>query len=174
MTEAKLRQQQKRPSVLMLVYICTVLVIGLTIPLQVVRAEQPAKVVWHVDFSSPSRFSATLTSLYNMATTYDSDLREYDIRVVFVGRGMRFLTDMRLAGTPFAATRKYRKRRKELKDRFRSLQSSFKIKIELCNITRAAINLDKEKLYPGVALVQSGVVRIAELQSKGYAYIKMQ
>lgn len=174
MTKAKLWQQQKRSSALMLVTACTVLIIGLAIPLQVVRAEQPAKVVWHVDYSNPDRFSATLTSLYNMATTYDSDLREYDIRVVFVAQGMRFLTDDKLAGTPFAATRKYRKRRQELKDRLHSLQSSFNIKIELCNITRAAINLDKEKLYPGVALVQSGVVRITELQNKGYAYIKVQ
>ncbi|HEX19201.1 MAG TPA: hypothetical protein ENG78_00010 [Acidiferrobacteraceae bacterium] len=174
MTEATLRQQQKRPSAFVLVTICTVLFTGLTMPLQAARAEQPAKVVWHIDYMDPARFSATLTSLYNMATTYDGELKDYDIRVVFVGQGMRFLTDDKLAGTPLAAKRKYLKRRKELKDRLRSLRSSFNVKMELCNITRLAINLDKKDLYPGVILVQSGVVRITELQSKGYAYLKVQ
>ena len=174
MTEAKLWQQQKKSSILMLVIICTVLITALAMPLQAARVAPPVKVVWHVDYSSPSRFSATLTSLYNMATTYDGELKDYDIRVVFVGQGIRFLTDDRLVGTPFAATREYRKRRQGLKDRFRSLQVSFNIKMELCNITRRAVNLDKKSLYPNVTIVQSGVVRITELQSRGYAYIKVQ
>lgn len=174
MTTTKLRQQQKRPSALMLVTICTVLITAWAIPLQAVRAEQPAKVVWHVDYKDPTRFSATLTSLYNMASTYDASLTDYDIRVVFVGQGIRFLTDDKLEKTPMAQKRAFAKRRQALKRRLKSLQSSFNIKLELCTITVDSLSLDKRTIYPGVTLVQSGVVRITELQSKGYAYIKVQ
>jgi intracellular sulfur oxidation DsrE/DsrF family protein len=48
------------------------------------------------------------------------------------------------------------------------------INLSLCNITREAINLDKEKLIPGVTLVTSGVVEIAKLQSQGFSYLKVQ
>lgn len=47
-------------------------------------------------------------------------------------------------------------------------------KLELCNITRSEIGLPEADLYEGVEMVQSGVVRIAELQQKGFAYIKIE
>jgi intracellular sulfur oxidation DsrE/DsrF family protein len=48
------------------------------------------------------------------------------------------------------------------------------VRLELCDITRAGIGLDKSKLLEGVESVPSGVVRIAELQSQGFAYIKIE
>jgi intracellular sulfur oxidation DsrE/DsrF family protein len=48
------------------------------------------------------------------------------------------------------------------------------VKLELCDITRSQIKLDADKLADGVDLVPSGVVRIAELQREGFAYIKIE
>jgi intracellular sulfur oxidation DsrE/DsrF family protein len=48
------------------------------------------------------------------------------------------------------------------------------INLSLCNITRQAIELDKDKLIPGVTLVTSGVVEIAKLQCQGFSYLKIQ
>ena len=48
------------------------------------------------------------------------------------------------------------------------------VKLELCDITRQAVKLDVKKLMPNVKLVRSGVVRIAELQHQGFAYIKIE
>lgn len=48
------------------------------------------------------------------------------------------------------------------------------MKLELCEITREAIGLRKEKVIEGVEPVRSGVVRIAELQSQGFAYLKIE
>jgi len=59
------------------------------------------KVVYHADFADPRRFSAMLTSINNMATYYENNFQEYDIRIVFVAHGIRFLTDDKLAKTPF-------------------------------------------------------------------------
>ena len=61
-----------------------------------------AKVVYHADFSDPRRFSAMLTSINNMVTFYQNELIEYDVRIVFVAHGIRFLTDDKLEKTPFA------------------------------------------------------------------------
>jgi intracellular sulfur oxidation DsrE/DsrF family protein len=133
-----------------------------------------ARVVYHADFSDPRRFSAMLTSINNMVTHYKSELLDYDVRIVFVSHGIRFLTDNKLEQTPFSADAKLEERRANLKGRLSTLNNIHDVKLELCDITRSEINLPVDALYKNVKMVPSGVVRIAELQRKGYAYIKIE
>jgi len=133
-----------------------------------------AKVVYHADFGDPRRFSAMLTSINNMVTWYQNELRDYDVRIVFVAHGIRFLTDDGLEGTPFAADAALEERRSNLHGRLSALNAVQGVKLELCDITRSRINLARDKLYNGVEIVPSGVVRLAELQSRGFAYIKIE
>ena len=133
-----------------------------------------AKVVYHADYSDPRRFSAMLTSINNMATTYQNDLRDYDVRIVFVAHGIRFVTEDKLTGTPFAEDKTLRERREDLLARLKSLHQVQDVKLELCGITREQIQLDQDKIIEGVNVVRSGVVRIAELQNRGFAYIKIE
>lgn len=138
------------------------------------RAQDVAKVVYHADFADPRRFSAMLTSVNNMVTYYQNELIEYDVRIVFVAHGIRFVTDDKLTGTPFAEDEAMAERRANNAGRLRSLRKVQGVKLELCDITRSQINLDVEKLYEGVESVPSGVVRIAELQDEGFAYLKIE
>lgn len=133
-----------------------------------------ARVVYHADFSDPRRFSAMLTSINNMVVHYGNELLDYDVRIVFVSHGIRFLTDDKLEKTPFAADAKLEERRANLKGRLKSLNSVYNVKLELCDITRSEINLAEDALYENVKMVPSGVVRIAELQHEGFAYIKIE
>lgn len=137
-------------------------------------AEPVAKVVYHADFADPRRFSAMLTSINNMVTTYQNNLAEYDVRIVFVAHGIRFVTTDALKDTPFAEDAALKERRKNLIERLRSLHDTQGVKLELCGITREQVRLDPEKLIAGVELVHSGVVRLAELQHRGFAYIKIE
>ncbi len=132
------------------------------------------KVVYHADFANPRRMSAMITSINNMVTTYKSDLVDYDVRIVFVSHGIRFLTKDKLAKTPFAEDKELAERRDNIMQRLASLQNVHDVKLELCDITRQAVKLDAKKLMPNVKLVRSGVVRIAELQRQGFAYLKIE
>lgn len=132
------------------------------------------KVVYHADFADPRRFSAMLTSIYNMTAYYESQLQEYDIRIVFVAHGIRFLTDDKLLKTPFAEDAAMAERRESNRGRLLSLNEFMSVKLELCEITRSQIGLDKTKLYKGIDSVPSGVVQIAELQQQGFSYIKTE
>lgn len=150
-------------------------VAGAAAPAQTAAAQEgPAKVVYHADFKDPRRFSSMLTSIYNMVSTYQSELREYDVRIVFNSYGIRFLTDDELEGTPFEADEALRERREDLKGRLKSLQTSYDVELELCDITREQVGLSRDRIYEGVESVESGVVQVAELQSKGFAYIKIE
>jgi intracellular sulfur oxidation DsrE/DsrF family protein len=133
-----------------------------------------ARVVWHVDFGDPRRLSAMIQNVNNMVTTYQNDLADYDVRVVFLAGGIRFVTEDDLARTPFAANKAFRAERPQLIKRLQQLRELHGVKLELCDITREALRLPKEKIIPGVASVRSGVVRIAELQSQGFAYLKVE
>ncbi len=138
------------------------------------EAEPVAKVVWHVDFSDPRRLSAMIQNVNNMVTTYQNQLEDYDIRLVFLAGGIRFVTRDPLKGTPFAEDPDFKQRRPDLILRLQQLREMHGVKLELCEITREALNLAKEKIIPGVASVRSGVVRIAELQHQGFAYLKIE
>lgn len=132
------------------------------------------RVVYHADFADPRRFSAMLTSINNMVTHYQNELTEYDVRIVFVAHGIRFLTDDKLSGTPFAADDVLEERRDNIRGRLTTLNSVQGVKLELCDITRSGIGLASDRLYRNVTPVPSGVVRIAELQHDGFAYIKIE
>jgi hypothetical protein len=137
-------------------------------------ADDAARVVYHADFSDPRRFSAMLTSINNMVVYYENELLDYDIRIVFVSHGIRFLTDNSLKDTPFTADAALEERRANLRGRLATLNNVHGVKLELCDITRSEIGLSEDALYGGVQTVPSGVVRIAELQSEGFAYIKIE
>jgi intracellular sulfur oxidation DsrE/DsrF family protein len=138
------------------------------------EADETVKVVYHADFSDPRRFSAMLTSINNMVTYYQDELIEYDVRIVFVSHGIRFLTNDKLENTAFSSDTELEQRRDNLRGRLSSLQDVQDVKLELCDITRSQVGLDQGKLYAGVELVRSGVVRIAQLQRQGFAYIKIE
>lgn len=138
------------------------------------ESDDIVKVVYHADFSDPRRFSAMLTSIHNMVTHYQNELVDYDVRIVFVSHGIRFLTDDKLEKTPFSSDAELVERRENLKGRLSALSSVQDVKLELCDITRSQINLSSDALYDNVMAVESGVVRIAELQHRGFAYIKVE
>jgi intracellular sulfur oxidation DsrE/DsrF family protein len=137
-------------------------------------AAQVARVVWHVDFSDPRRMSAMIQNVNNMVTTYQGNLEDYDVRIVFLAGGIRFVTADPLKGTPFEEDDAYRSARADLITRVQQLRTVYSVKLELCEITREQLQLPKDKVIEGVASVRSGVVRIAELQAKGYAYLKVE
>lgn len=136
--------------------------------------DDEAKVVYHVDFKDPTRYSATLTSINNILNYFENQLLEPDVHLVFVGYGLRFATDDDLKNTPYAADKALKERRAELKGRLDALMNVRNVKVHLCDKTRAEVNLDKSKVYPGIALTASGVAKIAQLQAEGYAYLKIQ
>lgn len=144
-------------------------------PAPLIAGDQTARVVWHVDFSDPRRFSAMLTSINNMAVLYESELMEHDIRIVALSHGIRFLTDDPLTGTPFVEDEVLAAERDNLRGRLMTLMSMHDVKVELCDITRTAVGLDAGIFYDGIEIVPSGVVRIADLQSNhGFAYLKAE
>jgi len=134
----------------------------------------PAKVVYHVDFNDVTRYSATLTSINNILAAYENELRDYEVSIVFVGHGIRFVTDDPLKATPYVTNADLDKRRAELKGRLEALVKVRNVKALLCDKTRDEIGLDKSKIYSVVSLTPSGVATIADLQMQGAAYLKIQ
>ncbi|MDJ0880583.1 MAG: DsrE family protein [Gammaproteobacteria bacterium] len=151
-----------------------ILSLGPLNPVSADTEDDVVKVVYHADFADPRRFSAMLTSINNMVTYYNNELIEFDVRIVFVAHGIRFVTDDKLNNTPFMADAALEERRDNLKGRLVSLNDVHEVKLELCDITRSQINLPQDKIFEEVESVPSGVVRIAQLQSEGFSYIKVE
>lgn len=125
--------------------------------------------LYHCDFGEPARFSQMLNNINNHMSVYDFDPMKIKLVVVAHGAGLKFfLSD--LASTPWE---------KETIDpdlykRFTGL-SKFGVEGYLCQITYKRLNIDPAKTRTDAFLkfVPSGVATVAELQSKGFGYLKV-
>jgi hypothetical protein len=125
--------------------------------------------LYHCDFGDPKRFAQLLTNMNNHLSVYEFDTMRVKLVIVTHGAGVQFFLDD-LSGTPWADN----KIDPDLYKRFVGL-TKFGVEAYLCEITfkRNKIDFAKAKNDPFLKFVPSGVATVAELQSKGYAYIKV-
>lgn len=125
--------------------------------------------LYHCDFGDPRRFGQMLTNMNNHLSVYEFDTFRVRLVTVVHGAGVKFfLKD--LAGTPW----EQETIDPELYKRFVGL-SKFGVEAYLCQITFKRQKLDLAKVQEAsfIKLVPSGVATVAELQSKGFAYLKV-
>jgi hypothetical protein len=125
--------------------------------------------LYHCDFGDPQRFSQLLTNMNNHLSVYEFDTMRVKLVIVAHGAGLKFFLDD-LSGTPWAKDTID----PELYKRVAGL-SKFGVEAYLCEITykRNNIDLAKTKKDSFLKFVPSGVATVAELQSKGFAYLKV-
>jgi intracellular sulfur oxidation DsrE/DsrF family protein len=125
--------------------------------------------LYHCDFGDPKRFGQLLTNMNNHLSVYEFDNMRVKLVIVTHGAGVQFFLDD-LTGTPWADN----KIDPDLYKRFTGL-TKFGVEAYLCEITfkRNKIDFAKAKQDSFLKFVPSGVATVAELQSKGFAYLKV-
>lgn len=125
--------------------------------------------LYHCDFGDPQRFSAMLQNMNNHYSAYEFDSFKLKLVMVVHSAGIKFFLDD-LSATPWE---------KEAIDpdiykRFTSL-TKYGVEAYLCQITYRRLKIDPAKTRNDAFLkfVPSGVATVAELQSKGFAYLKV-
>lgn len=137
--------------------------------LKELKKEAEINALYHCDFGNPERYSQMLRNINNHLSVYDFDPFKAKIVVVAHGPGIKFyLKD--LAGTPWEKETLD----PELKQRMDGL-AKYGVEVYLCQITFTRMKLDTAKAREDtyIKLVPSGVATVAELQTKGYAYLKV-
>jgi uncharacterized protein len=125
--------------------------------------------VYHCDFGDPGRFGQMLTNINNHLSVYEFDPFKIKIVLVAHGAGLKFFLED-LSGTPWAKDTID----SDLYKRFVGL-SKYGVEAYLCEITYQRQQIDKSKTRKDSFLkfVPSGVATVAELQGKGFAYLKV-
>jgi hypothetical protein len=125
--------------------------------------------LYHCDFGDPQRFSQLLTNINNHLSVYEFDPFRVKIVLVAHGAGIKFFLED-LSNTPWAND----KIDPDLYKRFTGL-TKFDVEAYLCEITYKRQNIDmaKTRKDPFLKFVPSGVATVAELQGKGFAYLKV-
>jgi uncharacterized protein len=139
-----------------------------TLDLGTVTKDTDFACLYHCDFGDPQRFSQMLQNMLNHYSSYDYDSMKLKLVIVAHGPGLKFfLAD--LAGTPWERETID----PDLYKRFTGL-AKYGAEAYLCQITYKRLKIDPEKTRTDSFLkfVPSGVRSVAELQSKGFAYIK--
>src|SRR5581483_4389171 len=137
--------------------------------LATVKKEADVACLYHCDFGDPQRFSAMLQNMNNHYSAYDFDAFRLKLVMVIHSAGIKFFLDD-LSGTPWE---------KETIDPelYKRVAAVAKYGAEayLCQITYKRLKIDPLKTRSDAFLkfVPSGVATVAELQSKGFAYLKV-
>jgi hypothetical protein len=134
-----------------------------------VKKETDVACLYHCDYGDAQRFSQTLRNINNHLSVYEFDPFKAKIVIVAHGAGLKwFLED--LAGTQWEKEAID----PELYKRFSGL-AKHGVEAYLCQITYKLNNIDpaKTRKDPFLKFVPSGVATVAELQSKGFSYIKV-
>ena len=137
--------------------------------LATVKKEADVACLYHCDFGDPRRFSAMLQNMNNHHSAYDFDAFRLKLVIVAHSAGVKFFLDD-LTGTPW----EHETLDPELYQRVAAL-SKYGVEAYLCQITYKRLNIDPAKTRSDAFLkfVPSGVATVAELQSKGFAYMKV-
>jgi uncharacterized protein len=137
--------------------------------LATVKKDTDFACLYHCDFGDPQRFGQLLTNMNNHLSVYEFDNLRVKLVIVTHGAGVKFFLDD-LTDTPWAND----KIDPDLYKRFIGL-TKFGVEAYLCEITfkRNNIDLAKAKKDSFLKFVPSGVATVAELQSKGFAYLKV-
>jgi intracellular sulfur oxidation DsrE/DsrF family protein len=137
--------------------------------LATVKKETDVACLYHCDFGDPRRFSQMLQNMLNHYSAYEFDTFKLKLVLVAHGAGVKFFLED-LSGTPWE---------KETIDadlykRFVGL-TKYGAEAYLCQITYKRLNIDPAKTRKDAFLksVPSGVATVAELQSRGFAYLKV-
>lgn len=125
--------------------------------------------LYHCDFGDPRRFSQMLQNMLNHYSAYDFDSFKLKLVVVAHGAGLKFFLDD-LSGTPWEKEAI----NPEIYKRFAGL-SKYGAEAYLCQITYKRLKIDPAKTRKDAFLkyVPSGVATVAELQAKGFGYLKV-
>jgi len=124
-------------------------------------ADEPAhKIAVHVDNSDPQLINLALNNVQNVKQYYDSVGETVEIEVVAYGPGLHML---RADTSP-------------VKDRISAMSLEISgLVFSACGNTHKGMSKKEGKeieLLAESRMVPSGVVRLVELQEKGYAYIR--
>ena len=125
--------------------------------------------LYHCDFGEPRRFSQMLQNMLNHYSAYEFDPFKLKLVVVAHGAGVKFFLEDR-TGTPWEKDNID----PEIYQRFAAL-TKYGAEGYLCQITYKRLKIDREKTRKDAFLkfVPSGVATVAELQAKGFAYLKV-
>jgi intracellular sulfur oxidation DsrE/DsrF family protein len=137
--------------------------------LAAVKKDTDIACLYHCDFGDPQRFSQMLQNMNNHYSAYDFDNFKLKLVVVAHGAGLKFFLE-NLSGTPWEKETI----NPELYQRFVGL-TKYGAEAYLCQITYKRLNIELSKTRKDAFLkfVPSGVATVAELQTKGYGYLKV-
>jgi uncharacterized protein len=125
--------------------------------------------LYHADFGDPARFSQLLNNINNHYSVYEADPLKLKLVVVAHAAAIKFFLED-LAGTPWEKETID----PEIYKRFVGL-TKYGLEAYLCEITYKRLKIDpaKTRSEPFLKFVPSGVATVAELQGKGFAYLKV-
>ena len=137
-------------------------------PLSKLKRNARTACLYHCDFGDRARFAQMANNITNHLDVYPN-AKDLELVVVVHSQGVKYFMQTR-EGTPWAEE-------KDIDSTFALLEplAMRGLKIYLCEITFKRLKLDtaNARKAPWIIFVPSGVATVADLQMKGFGYLKV-
>jgi len=136
------------------------------------------KIVYQCDFAKPKRIHLMLNTLNNVIKYYNKNLTQFDIRVVALGPCLQYVMkdfeDTGFANMPYCSHGG--PTGKGTNSRFKNLKQlgGDDITFYACQNTMKKKHVKANQIKDYVKLTAAGIIKIIDLERKGYAYIKIK
>lgn len=123
---------------------------------------KPHRIAIQIDQNDPAVMNLVLNNVSNLTEYYNSKGEEVQIEVVAYGPGLHML----------------REDKSPVKDRIKSIKAgSFPSSVKFSACHNTMVGMEKQEghaivIVPQASIVPAGVVRLSELQEKGWSYIR--
>jgi uncharacterized protein len=139
------------------------------IEMKSLKKEADISCVYHCDFGDPRRVRQMLTNISNHMSVYDYDPFRIKVYVVTHAQGIKPFLD-NFEGTPWSKDAPD----PELLPRYAGI-AKYGVEVLLCRLSFKSNNIDLAKARSDsfIKMIPSGIAAVADLQSKGFAYVKI-
>ncbi len=139
--------------------------------LQLSVLANPIKIVFDVHSGNDANFQFIMNNLHNLTKSVNHDPKKLQIVLVFYGPGIKYMLND-LSNTPFAKDKNLENNLMDYQMMLQSYKDEGIVHYHVCHKSLNAFHVSPKDVVSFARVVPAGILDIATLEEKGYAYIR--
>lgn len=132
---------------------------------------KPIKIVFDVHTGNDANFQFIMNNLNNLTKSVNQDPKKLQIVLVFYGPGIKYMLND-LSNTPFSKDKNLENNLMDYQMMLQSYKEEGIVHYHVCHKSLNAFHVSPKDVVSFAKVVPAGILDIAKLEEKGYAYIR--
>lgn len=136
-----------------------------------VALAEPIKIVFDVHSGNDAKFAFIMNNLRNLTHNVNNNPKKLQLYMVFYGPAIKYMLNS-LDNTPFAKDTNLSNNLMDYQMMLQSYKDQGIVHFRVCHESLNAFHVSSKDVVSFAKVVPAGILEIAKLEHKGYAYIR--